>query len=214
MEGQCIIENEIVIICLKTFLYFQCAALSPAIRVREFSVTDIQNYPVVLKWDAFPGEEGGEMEIFSTNHPVPFSKLLTFYRKEPFSVHAYYSAPTSYPEPYIGWYRTPLIPLEVFIRRRKLFLFIFYLFIFLKGKFTIKDVRPTAENEAATVKVKVRVNLHGILTVTGATLTEKLTQGEVESESKDSMEVDTNSQETMENGEEDGKDQGNEVRFE
>ncbi|KAK6630381.1 hypothetical protein RUM44_005048 [Polyplax serrata] len=157
----------------------QCAALSPAIRVREFSVTDIQNYPVVLKWDAFPGEEGGEMEIFSTNHPVPFSKLLTFYRKEPFSVHAYYSAPTSYPEPYIG-------------------------------KFTIKDVRPTAENEAATVKVKVRVNLHGILTVTGATLTEKLTQGEVESESKDSMEVDTNSQETMENGEEDGKDQGNE----
>lgn len=79
----------------------QCAALSPAIRVREFSVTDIQNYPVVLKWEAYPGEEG-DMEIFSANHPVPFSKLLTFYRKEPFSVNAYYSSPTYYPDTYIG----------------------------------------------------------------------------------------------------------------
>lgn len=76
--------------------------MSPAIRVREFSVTDIQNFPVVLKWEAFPGEEGGEMEIFSANHPVPFSKLLTFYRREPFSVQAFYSGPTPYPDPYIG----------------------------------------------------------------------------------------------------------------
>lgn len=36
----------------------QCAMLSPAVRVREFSVTDIQNYPVKLVWDATMGEDG------------------------------------------------------------------------------------------------------------------------------------------------------------
>jgi molecular chaperone DnaK (HSP70) len=36
----------------------QCAMLSPAIRVREFSVTDIQNYPIKLVWDASMGEDG------------------------------------------------------------------------------------------------------------------------------------------------------------
>lgn len=36
----------------------QCAMLSPAVRVREFSVTDIQNYPIKLVWDASMGEDG------------------------------------------------------------------------------------------------------------------------------------------------------------
>jgi molecular chaperone DnaK (HSP70) len=36
----------------------QCAMLSPAVRVREFSVTDIQNYPIKLVWDATMGEDG------------------------------------------------------------------------------------------------------------------------------------------------------------
>lgn len=36
----------------------QCAMLSPAVRVREFSVTDLQNYPVKLVWDASMGEDG------------------------------------------------------------------------------------------------------------------------------------------------------------
>ena len=36
----------------------QCAMLSPAVRVREFSVTDIQPYPIKLTWDASQGEEG------------------------------------------------------------------------------------------------------------------------------------------------------------
>lgn len=36
----------------------QCAMLSPAVRVREFSVTDIQPYPLKLTWDPTQGEEG------------------------------------------------------------------------------------------------------------------------------------------------------------
>ena len=36
----------------------QCAMLSPAVRVRDFNVTDIQNYPIKLVWDASMGEDG------------------------------------------------------------------------------------------------------------------------------------------------------------
>lgn len=43
-----------------------------------------------------------EMEVFSQHHPVPFSKMLTFYRKEPFSIKAFYSSPIPYPDNYIG----------------------------------------------------------------------------------------------------------------
>ncbi|XP_046748462.1 97 kDa heat shock protein isoform X2 [Diprion similis] len=144
----------------------QCAMLSPAVRVREFSVTDIQPYPLKLTWDAAAGEEG-EMEVFERNHPVPFSKMLTFYRAEPFTLTASYSAtPAHYPIDHVG-------------------------------TFVIKNVKPTAEGESSKVKVKVRVNLNGILTIASASLVEKRepTQQEKEEEEKqqqkeNSMDVD------------------------
>lgn len=37
----------------------QCAMLSPTFKVRDFSVTDIQPYPIQLKWQApMDGEDG------------------------------------------------------------------------------------------------------------------------------------------------------------
>ncbi|VVC98650.1 heat shock 70 kDa protein 4L isoform X3 [Leptidea sinapis] len=115
----------------------QCAMLSPAVRVREFSVTDVQPYGVRLAWD-----QDGDMEVFPAFHAAPFSKMLTFYRKEPFSVSAFYSEQVPYPDSFIGqWY--------------------------------IKDVQPTPEGESQKVKLKVRVNIHGIITVASASLVEK-----------------------------------------
>ncbi|XP_017796871.1 PREDICTED: 97 kDa heat shock protein isoform X2 [Habropoda laboriosa] len=133
----------------------QCAMLSPAVRVREFSVTDIQPYPLKLTWDRTQGEDG-EMVVFEHNHPVPFSKMLTFYRSSPFTLTASYSTPPpSYPQTHIG-------------------------------VFTIKNVKPTQEGETSKIKVKVRVNLNGIFTVASASLVEKreLTQQEKEEEEK------------------------------
>jgi len=44
-----------------------------------------------------------EMEIFGHNHPVPFSKMLTFYRSSPFMLTASYTVPPPcYPQTYIG----------------------------------------------------------------------------------------------------------------
>lgn len=119
----------------------QCAMLSPAVRVREFSVADVQPYAVRLAWDATKGEDG-DMEVFPAFHAAPFSKMLTFYRKEPFSVSAYYSDQVPYPDTFIGQWH-------------------------------IRDVQPTAEGESQKVKLKVRVNIHGIITVASASLVEK-----------------------------------------
>ncbi|XP_066589095.1 heat shock 70 kDa protein 4 isoform X2 [Prorops nasuta] len=145
----------------------QCAVLSPAVRVRDFSVTDIQPYPVKLTWDATQGEEG-EMEVFGHNHPVPFSKLLTFYRSNPFSLTASYSIPVqTYPQQHIG-------------------------------TFVIKNVKPNPEGESSKVKIKVRVNLNGILTITSASLVEKRepTQQEKEEEEKQQQEQQQNHMDT------------------
>lgn len=125
----------------------QCAMLSPAVRVRDFSITDIQNYPVKLVWD--PHNHDGEMEVFPQYHPMPFSKMLTFYRKEDFEIKAYYNCDVPHTDKDIG-------------------------------HFIIKDVRPTAEGESSKIKVKVRINLHGIVSIVSAVLVEKKDNAEAE----------------------------------
>nr|UYE98994.1 heat shock protein 70 [Ophraella communa] len=138
----------------------QCAMLSPAIRVREFSITDVQAYPISVSWDASPGgESAGELEAFPLNHAVPFSKLLTFYRQEPFSIQAKYAGNIPYPDPTIGTW-------------------------------IIKDIRPNTEGKPQKVKVKVRVNLHGIMTISSASMyetKESIEQEAVQEQSKDAQ---------------------------
>uniref|UniRef100_A0A5S6JXA6 Erlin-1 n=1 Tax=Xenopus tropicalis TaxID=8364 RepID=A0A5S6JXA6_XENTR len=121
----------------------QCAILSPAFKVREFSITDLVPYPISLKWNS-PAEEGlSDCEVFPKNHAAPFSKVLTFYRKESFNLDAYYSAPKElpYPDPSLG-------------------------------QFHIQKVIPQADGSSSKVKVKVRVNIHGIFSVSSASLVE------------------------------------------
>ncbi|XP_050521873.1 heat shock 70 kDa protein 4 [Daktulosphaira vitifoliae] len=120
----------------------QCAMLSPAVRVRDFSVTDIQNFPIELEWEPADNSDDGRAEVFPKNHPVPFSKMLSFYRLAPFTVKAHYTGPIPYANNYIG-------------------------------QFTVRDVKPTSEGACQKVKVKARVNLHGIFNISSATLLEK-----------------------------------------
>ena len=46
------------------------------------------------------------LEVFPEFHQIPFSKMLTFYRKENFSLEAKYSIPNMVPikDPFIGMY--------------------------------------------------------------------------------------------------------------
>ncbi|XP_023008192.1 heat shock 70 kDa protein 4a isoform X2 [Maylandia zebra] len=129
----------------------QCAILSPAFKVREFSITDVVPYSISLKWNSAAEEGLSDCEVFPKNHAAPFSKVLTFYRKEPFSLEAYYNNPKELPYP------------KATI-----------------GQFLIQNVAPQASGESAKVKVKVRVNVHGVFSVSSASLVEvvKTAEGE------------------------------------
>ncbi|XP_021473142.1 heat shock 70 kDa protein 4 [Oncorhynchus mykiss] len=129
----------------------QCAILSPAFKVREFSITDVVHYPISLKWNSAAEEGLSDCEVFPRNHAAPFSKVLTFYRREPFSLEAYYNNPKElpYPDPTIG-------------------------------QFIIQKVVPQANGESSKVKVKVRVNVHGVFSVSSASLVELLKPNEGE----------------------------------
>lgn len=80
----------------------QCAIMSPAVRVREFGVTDIQNYAVKVLWDSEGSAAPGEIEIFPRYHASPFSRLLTINRKGPFNVSIVYGQQVPYPDQTIG----------------------------------------------------------------------------------------------------------------
>ncbi|XP_048189496.1 heat shock 70 kDa protein 4L isoform X2 [Perognathus longimembris pacificus] len=122
----------------------QCAILSPAFKVREFSITDLVPYSITLRWKTSFEDGTGECEVFSKNHPAPFSKVITFHKKEPFELEAFYTNlhEVPYPDPRIG-------------------------------SFTIQNVFPQSDGDSSKVKVKVRINVHGIFSVASASVIEK-----------------------------------------
>ncbi|KAH8307430.1 hypothetical protein KR044_011723 [Drosophila immigrans] len=91
----------------------QCAIMSPAVRVREFGVTDIQNYAVKVLWDAEGSTSNAEVEIFPQFHASPFSRLVTIARKSPFNASIVYGQPVPYPDQTIGvWKIKDIKPTE------------------------------------------------------------------------------------------------------
>ncbi|XP_042727097.1 heat shock 70 kDa protein 4L [Lagopus leucura] len=122
----------------------QCAILSPAFKVREFSITDVVPYSITLRWKSSYEEGTGECEVFCKNHSAPFSKVITFHKKEPFDLEAFYSHPheVPYPDSRIG-------------------------------RFTIQNVGPQHDGDNSKVKVKVRVNIHGLFSVANASIIER-----------------------------------------
>nr|KAG5706238.1 hypothetical protein BaRGS_019565 [Batillaria attramentaria] len=138
----------------------QCAILSPTFRVRDFSISDCQLYPITLSWvPQNQMDEDSQIEVFSQFHSIPASKMLTFYRKEPFTLSAMYSQPAN----------VPFARAEI-------------------GQFKVSGVSPQPNGESSKVKVKVRVNGSGLFSVSGATMYEKVEGEEISKE--DSMEVD------------------------
>ncbi|KAM9204154.1 heat shock protein 105 kDa isoform 2-T2 [Mergus octosetaceus] len=135
----------------------QCAILSPAFKVREFSVTDATPFPISLLWNTEAEDTEGVHEVFSRNHAAPFSKVLTFYRKGPFELEAFYSDPNGVPYP------------ETKI-----------------GRYVIQNVAAQKDGEKSKVKVKVRVNTHGIFSVSTASMVEP-----VKSEDSEDVGVET-----------------------
>ncbi|KAI9266317.1 heat shock protein 70 family [Helicostylum pulchrum] len=128
----------------------QCAMLSPVFKVRDFRVNEICTYPIKLVWDATPEEEETEIVVFDNNNSIPSTKILTFFRREAFTLQAFYAKPESLPRGINPWI----------------------------GQFNIKNVEPV-NGEAAQIKVKVRLNIHGLISVESAyTVEEKMVDEE------------------------------------
>ncbi|XP_050189553.1 heat shock protein 105 kDa isoform X2 [Myiozetetes cayanensis] len=147
----------------------QCAILSPAFKVREFSVTDATPFPISLLWNTEAEDTEGVHEVFSRNHAAPFSKVLTFYRKGPFELEAFYSDPNGVPYP-----------------ESKI------------GRYVIQNVAAQKDGEKSKVKVKVRVNTHGIFSVSTASMVEPVKSEECEDVSVET-EVESQDQRPIDN---------------
>ena len=132
---------------------FACASLSPVFRVREFAVHDITPYPIKVMWEKEPGnpDEDTELVVFPPGNAIPSTKILTFYRQGSFELEARYTDDAAVPRGTNPWL----------------------------GKFTIKNVAKPSTGDLACVKVKARLNLHGIVNFEGAYVVEEVEKEEV-----------------------------------
>ena len=127
---------------------FACAILSPVFRVRDFSVHDILSYPIEFTWEQSPDipDEDTSLTVFNKNNTVPSTKILTFYRKEPFDLEAKYAEPEKLPGKMSPWI----------------------------GRFSVKGVHPDSKDDFMICKLKARVNLHGVLNIEGGFFVEEV----------------------------------------
>lgn len=116
---------------------FACAMLSPVFRVRDFHIHDINHYPIKVQWKPEPSDPDDDTEIlvFPPGNAVPSTKILSFYRRQAFEVEAAYAD-------------TSLLPGGINP---------------VVGAFTVTDVPPDPKGDSTVVKVKTRLNLHGIV---------------------------------------------------
>ncbi|RUP51485.1 hypothetical protein BC936DRAFT_147947 [Jimgerdemannia flammicorona] len=124
---------------------FQCAMLSPVFKVRELRVHDITSYPIKITWLSTPEDDDTEIVVFDRGNGIPSTKALTFYRKEPFDLEARYANPATLPTGINPWI----------------------------GRYSVKNVEPTPTGEPAQVKVKTKLNIHGVMAVESAYLVEE-----------------------------------------
>ncbi|KAI9765353.1 MAG: adenyl-nucleotide exchange factor sse1 [Geoglossum simile] len=118
---------------------FACAILSPVFRVRDFTVHDIVSYPIEFTWEQSPDipDEDTSLTVFNKGNTMPSTKILTFYRKQPFDLEAKYAKPDLLPGKTSPWI----------------------------GRFSVKGVKADSKDDFMICKLKARLNLHGILNV-------------------------------------------------
>ena len=146
---------------------FSCAILSPIFKVRDFSVQDIVSYPIEFAWEKAPDipDEDTSLVVFNKGNVLPSTKILTFYRKQPFDLEARYSKPQDLPGKTSPWI----------------------------GRFSVKGVKAAnGPDDFMICKLKARVNIHGILNVeSGYYVEDQEVEEEVKEEEKKDSDVST-----------------------
>jgi heat shock protein 4 len=116
---------------------FSCAILSPVFRVRDFQVHDVVNYPIEFTWEKSEDipDEDTSLTVFNKGGVLPSTKILTFFRKQPFDLEARYAKPELLPGKMNPWI----------------------------GRFSVKGVKADSKDDFMICKLKARLNLHGVL---------------------------------------------------
>lgn len=153
---------------------FSCAILSPVFRVRDFSVHDIVNYPIEFNWEQSPDipDEDTSLTVFNKGNVMPSTKILTFYRKQPFDLEAKYAKPEMLPGKMNPWI----------------------------GKFSVKGVKASGDDDFMICKLKARLNLHGVLNVESGYYVEDVEIEEPIPEEKEGEKKDADKKEEKKDG--------------
>lgn len=126
---------------------FQCAIISPVFRVREFEIKDVCPFDVEIVWESLDGsEEAGNLPIIPARCQYPATKALTLYRRSAFRLTLRYTNPADLPKGV-----SPIISTT-----------------------EIKDLKPPSNGDALPLKVKVKININGIIEVASVSVSEEV----------------------------------------
>ncbi|KAG4920880.1 hypothetical protein AAZX31_18G095700 [Glycine max] len=160
--------------CVARGCALQCAMLSPIYRVREYEVKDVIPFSIGLSSDEGPVAVRSNGVLFPRGQPFPSVKVITFRRSDLFHLEAFYANPDELPPG-----TSPII--------------------------SCVTIGPFHGSHGSKIRVKVRVplDLHGIVSIESATLIkdDSVMAGDYHSNS-DAMDIDPIS-ETVTNGFED-----------
>lgn len=76
---------------------FQCAMISPTVKVKEFHMQDVNPFPIHITWDPSiitQDDESGGLELFPSGCVIPCTKLVTLHPKgniQSFTIEAHYA---------------------------------------------------------------------------------------------------------------------------
>ncbi|AQK66029.1 heat shock 70 kDa protein 16 isoform X1 [Zea mays] len=144
--------------CVARGCALQCAMLSPTFRVREYEVHDAIPASIGFYTSDGPVSTLSSDALFRRGLPFPSVKIITLQKNDSFSFDAYYVDANELP---------PGTSTDI-------------------GSFQIGPFQ--AHMEASKVKVKIRLNLHGLVSVESAALIDDYQRNAT---SADHMEVDT-----------------------
>uniref|UniRef100_A0A0E0E5D2 Heat shock 70 kDa protein 16 n=1 Tax=Oryza meridionalis TaxID=40149 RepID=A0A0E0E5D2_9ORYZ len=145
--------------CVARGCALQCAMLSPTFRVREYEVQDAIPSSIGFCTSEGPISTLPSNALFQRGHPLPSVKVVTLHKNSKFKLDAFYVDENELP---------PGTSTKI-------------------GTFQIGPFQ--AHTEKSKVKVRIRLNLHGLVSVESAAL---IDDDQSDAHSADSMEVDSN----------------------
>ena len=127
-----------------------CAVLSPVFRVRDFAVSDINSYPIDICWEKNDVDVDTSIRVLEKGASIPANRTITLRRKEPFDLEARYASTADMPQGTNPWI----------------------------AKYTVKNVTPSKNGDHSTVKIKARLDIHGIFSFNSPYILEEAEQEE------------------------------------